>query len=94
MPVETRATSWSGPKTRSGDTVAVRKECEPRDGELVVARIGPEITLKRFHQISDECIELKPESKNPRHETIRIDPTTEDFQIVGVVVGAIVGTPQ
>ena len=58
----------------------------------MVARIGQKITLKRFRHVSDECIVLEPESTNPEHETIRIDPTTEDFQIVGVVVGVIVGT--
>ena len=76
---------------RTGDPVAVRKEQEPTDGDLVIARIEHEITLKRFRQVSAECIELEPESTNAEHKTIRIHPTTEDFQIVGVVVGAIVG---
>ena len=89
--VRVRGDSLDRAGFRTGDTVAVRKEQEPSDGDLVVARIGQEITLKRFRRISDECIELEPESTNPAHETIRIDPTTEDFQIVGVVVGAIVG---
>ena len=57
----------------------------------VVARTGQEITLKHFRQVGDEYIVLEPESTNPEHETIRIDRTTGDFQIVGVVVGAIVG---
>ena len=92
--VRVRGDSLDRAGIRTGDTVAVRKEQEPADGDLVVARIGQEITLKRFRQVSDECIELKPESTNPEHETIRIDPTTGDFQIVGVVVGAIVGTKQ
>ena len=90
--VRVRGDSLDRAGFRTGDTVAVRKEREPKDGDLVVARIGQEITLKRFRQISDECIVLEPESMNPEHETIRIDPTTGDFQIVSVVVGAIVGT--
>ena len=45
-----------------------------------------------FRQVREECIELEPESMNPEHEAIRIDPTTEDFEIVGVMVPAIVGT--
>lgn len=90
--VRVRGESLDKAGFRTGDTVAVRKECEPKNGDLVVARIGQDITLKRFRRVSDECIMLEPESTNPEHETIRIDPTTGDFQIVGVVVGAIVGT--
>ena len=89
--VRVRGDSLDRAGFRTGDIVAVRKEQEPNNGDLVVARIGQEITLKRFRRIDAECIELEPESTNPEHKTIRIDPTTEDFQIAGVVVGAIVG---
>ena len=58
----------------------------------MVARIGQKITLKRFRHVSDECVELEPESTNPKHRSIRIDAQTEDIEIVGVVVGAIMGT--
>ena len=75
---------------RSGDVVGVEREREPCEGEVVVARIGDAITLKRFHRASADAIELQPESANPEHEPIRIGPA-DDFQIVGVVVGAIVG---
>lgn len=79
---------------RSGDMVAVQRNPEPEEGDVVIARIGPDVTLKRYHRAGQECIELQPESTNPEHETIRINPTTEDFEIVGVVVGAIIGTPR
>ena len=77
---------------RTGDVVAVKRNPDVRDGDLVVARIGQEITLKRFRRINDGCVELQPESTNAEHRTIRIDAQTEDVEIVGVVVGAIVGT--
>ena len=77
---------------RTGDIVAVRLQPEARDGDMVVARIGPEITLKRYHRRKEGDIELQPESSNPEHEAIRIDPYTSDFEIVGIVVGAIIGT--
>ena len=48
--------------------------------------------LKRFHRRNGDVIELQPESTNPEHKPIRIDRQTEDFEIVGVVVGAIIGT--
>ena len=90
--VRVRGDSLDRAGFRTGDTVAVRRQPEANDGDLVVARIGQEITLKRFRRIDAGRIELEPESTNPEHKTIRIDPTTEDFQIVGIVVGAIVGT--
>ena len=76
---------------RTGDIVAVHRRPEADDGDIVVARIGSEITLKRFKRTAKNAIELQPESTNAGHETIRIDAQTEDFEIVGVVVGAIVG---
>ena len=62
-----------------GDVVAVRRDPEPKEGDLVVARIGQEVTLKRYHRESETVIELQPMSTNP------------DFAIAGVVVGAMVG---
>ena len=76
---------------RTGDMVAVKRNPEPHNGDVVIARIGEEITLKRFRRINEHIVELQPESNNPEHETICIDAQTEDFAIVGVVVGAIVG---
>ena len=76
----------------TGDVVGVRRTPEASDGDLVVARIGQEITVKRFRRRNSAVIELQPESTNPEHKPIRIDRQTEDFEIVGVVVGAIIGT--
>ena len=76
---------------QTGDVVAVQRTPDVRNGDLVVARIGQEVTLKRYCRKGSELIELQPESTNPEHQAIRIDPQTEDFEIVGVVVGAIVG---
>ena len=33
--------------------------------------------------------ELRPQSTNPGHRTIRIDTRAEDVEIIGVAVGAI-----
>lgn len=78
----------------SGDIVAVRRQPEARDGDIVVARIGEEATLKRFRRIDENRIELQPVSSNPGHSAITFDPGTVDAEIVGIVVGAIVGTPR
>ena len=76
----------------SGDIVAVRKQPEASDGDIVLARIGAEVTLKRFERIDAEHVELQPVSTNPDHQAIEIGPGTDDAEIVGIVVGAIVGT--
>ena len=77
---------------RSGEVLAVRRNPDPRDGDIVVARIGEEVVVKRFFRPDENRIELRPESHNPEHRPILIDPQTVDFEVVGTVVGAIVGT--
>ena len=77
---------------KSGDVVAVREGRDAQNGDIVVARIGEEITLKRFYRQNEYTnIELQPISSNPEHYTIHVDAQT-DFEISGVVVGAIIGT--
>ena len=77
----------------SDDIVAVRRTPNANDGDIVVARIGTEITLKCFHQPSADRIKLQPRSDNPEHRPIVLESDTEDWEIVGVVVGAMTGTP-
>ena len=76
----------------SGDIVAIHRQPEARDGDVVLARIGQEVTLKRYQRIAEDQVELQPVSSNPEHKAISIGPTTEDAEIVGIVVGAIVGS--
>ena len=63
-----------------GDHVTVRKQETARNGEIVVALVGDEATVKRYFKESDH-IRLQPE--NDAHEPIR----TRDAQILGRVVG-------
>jgi repressor LexA len=63
-----------------GDHVIVRKQDAAGDGEIVVALVGEEATVKRFFKESDH-IRLQPE--NEAMEPIR----TRDAQILGRVVG-------
>ena len=74
--------------------MAVRRQRKANDGDLVVARIGEEIVVTRLRRIDPGCVELQPESTNPKHRSIRIDAQTKDVEIVGVVVGAVVGAPR
>lgn len=87
--LEVRGNSMDRAGVRSGDLVAVRRNPDPKEGDMVIARIGTEITMKRYH-LGNECVELKPESTNPNHVTIRVDRGM-DYEIVGVVVGAVIG---
>ena len=87
--LEVRGDSMDQTGIRNGDIVAVRRNPDPKEGDMVIARIGTEITMKRYH-LADNCVELKPESTNPDHETIRIEQWV-DYEIVGVVVGAVIG---
>ena len=77
---------------RSGDVLAVKRNPEPRNGDVVVARIGDEVVVKRFCRTGPETIELQPASHNPQHKPIQITARTVGFEIVGTVVGAVVGT--
>jgi repressor LexA len=63
-----------------GDHVVVRKQDTARNGEIVVALVGEEATVKRYFKESDH-IRLQPE--NDAHEPIR----TRDAQVLGRVVG-------
>ncbi|HEX8645359.1 MAG TPA: transcriptional repressor LexA [Thermoleophilaceae bacterium] len=63
-----------------GDHVVVHKQETARNGEIVVALVGEEATVKRYFKESDH-IRLQPE--NDAHEPIR----TRDAQILGRVVG-------
>ena len=57
----------------------------------MLARIDNEVTLKRYERIDATTMEFQPVSSNPDHKAIQVGPTTPDAEIVGIVVGAIVG---
>jgi repressor LexA len=64
----------------AGDFVVVRRQETADDGEIVVALVGEEATVKRFFKERDH-IRLQPE--NPEMEPIR----SADVRILGKVVG-------
>ena len=76
---------------RDGDVVAVRATPEARSGDVVVARFGDEVTLKRFVRIDRRHVELRPDSHNPVHKPIEIDLAKHILHIDGVAVGALIG---
>ncbi|RTZ47769.1 transcriptional repressor LexA [Candidimonas sp. SYP-B2681] len=72
-----------------GDLLAVKKTPDARNGQIVVARIGDEVTVKRLSRIGNR-IELLPE--NPDFQTIIVSPDDE-FSLEGIAVGLIRTTP-
>ena len=76
---------------RDGDVVAIRATPEAKNGDVVVARFGDEVTLKRFVRLDERHVELRPDSHNPEHETKRIDLAKHILHIDGVAVGALIG---
>ena len=67
-----------------GDLVLIRTRSDPRDGEIVVACIGDETTVKRFFRREGEIV-LRPE--NPAYAPIRVTPDSPELRILGIVVG-------
>lgn len=71
-----------------GDLLAVKASPDAHNGQIVVARIGNEVTVKRFRRSSaDGSIELLPE--NPDYQPIVLTPGEDEFQIEGIAVGLI-----
>ena len=68
------------------DLVAIKKTSEVRNGDIVVARIEDEVTLKYFQSSGDQ-IKLIP--ANDDFEEIYINKETEGFFIEGKSVGLI-----
>lgn len=69
-----------------GDLLAVHKTSEVRNGQIVVARIGDEVTVKRFEK-KGNIVRLIPE--NTAFDDIIINLETEEFAIEGLSVGVI-----
>jgi repressor LexA len=69
-----------------GDLLAVQKRNEAKDGQIVVARIGDEVTVKRFKRRRDG-VELIAE--NPDYAPIIVDAGSPDFALEGIAVGLI-----
>lgn len=68
-----------------GDLLAVKKTPDARNGQIVVARLGDEVTVKRLSR-SGNRIELLPE--NPDFQPIVVTPD-DDFFLEGIAVGLI-----
>jgi len=69
-----------------GDLLAVHRVSEARSGQVVVARVNDEVTVKRLRR-KGAMVELLPE--NPEFEPIVVDTRREELVIEGLGVGVI-----
>ncbi len=76
-----RGDSMVGAGILPGDIVIVRRQDTAESGDIVVALVGDEATVKRL-RVDKDGITLLPE--NPAHEPIRPDP--DEVRILGRVV--------
>lgn len=68
-----------------GDLLAVKKVSEARNGQIVVARLGDDVTVKRL-QRQNGRVELLPE--NPDFNVIVVE-ADQEFALEGIAVGLI-----
>ena len=69
-----------------GDLLAVHKTAEARSGQIVVARLHDEVTVKRLRR-RGSVVELLPE--NPDFAPITVDLKREALAIEGIAVGLV-----
>ena len=84
--LKVRGMSMRDAGIHDGDLLAVHTTGEARAGQVVVARLNDEVTVKRLRR-RGAIIELVPE--NPEFEPIIVDPRREEFTIEGLGVGVI-----
>jgi repressor LexA len=83
-----RGMSMRGAGILEGDLLVVHQSAEARSGEVVVARLGEEVTVKRLERRGAR-VRLLPE--NPEFEPIEVDPRRTPLVIEGIAVGVLRG---
>jgi repressor LexA len=73
----------NGSRIQNGDLVLVRQQSVAQPGEIVVALIDGEATIKRLERGPNYFI-LRPQSTNPEHQPVIVD---REFEVAGVVCG-------
>jgi repressor LexA len=69
-----------------GDFVVIRKQEEADNGDRVVAMVDKAMTLKKFYRRKDH---IKLEPANGTMDPIIVDPSRQDVNILGKLVGVI-----
>lgn len=70
------------------DLLAVHRTSVARNGQIVVARIDDEVTVKRLQQQKNKS-QILLLAENPEYEPIEVNLKTQDFAIEGLSVGVL-----
>jgi repressor LexA len=81
-----RGTSMQDVGIRDGDLLAVHVQNDAHSGQIVVARLNDEVTVKRFKRRGRDIV-LLPE--NAKFAPIVVDSRTTAFAIEGIAVGLV-----
>ncbi len=84
--LKVRGTSMRDIGIHEGDLLAVHSTSEVRSGQVVVARINNEVTVKRLKRQANQ-VQLLPENRD--FKPIKVDPQSDEFAIEGLAVGLI-----
>ena len=85
--LEVQGTSMRDIGICDGDLLVVHRTKEVSNGQIVVARLDDEVTVKRFQRRSRYKVELLPE--NRKFKPIKVDLREESLEIEGLGVGII-----
>ena len=69
-----------------GDLLAVKKAAQARDGQIIVARLGDDVTVKEL-RYTETGLSLLP--ANPDFHPIEVSRERDDFALEGIAVGLI-----
>jgi len=81
-----RGDSMVGDGVRDGDILIVQRQRKARNGQMVIAVVNGEATLKRIYR-TEERVELRP--SNPEMKSIFLDESSGSVEVRGVVIGLI-----
>ncbi len=69
-----------------GDLIAVNRKSSIRSGQIIVARVNDEVTVKRFRR---QASDVQLISENPEFPPITVDLKRDQFEVEGLAVGVI-----
>lgn len=81
-----RGDSMKDAQLGTGDLLFVDPKREPRNGEIVIAAVEGDPTIKRYYRDGNN-VTLHPENK--KYKPIVVSRHDENFRVLGVVVGMI-----
>lgn len=84
--LQVRGLSMKDEGILDGDWLVVHRTSQARNGQLVVARVGDDVTVKRL-KLRGHKAELIP--ANPDFETLYLDLHRDSLSIEGIAVGVI-----